>query len=386
MVAPVTGPFTEQRQQIPPVWPTTWWSNSAYADRLFRRVSYRQRRPYQQPLDFTFVYNKVDMYNRLPQYSAANGSNYPNYTWPEFSSQRSWAKNGALAKFNGKVKETASWLITLAEHRQAMQMMTNRLIQMGSVVKHLSRGRVDLAAKDLGVFGTENYRELRSQGKLRANARAASNNFIELSFGWRPIVSDIYASADILQRPIPIQSVKAMQRVSFSFWTDPTVRLTGFIQCTIGAFVSVSNPNLFLANSLGLINPALLAFEVIPWSFVLGWFVNVEQFLQQFTEYAGLNVQDPYYTEGSKIQMFWLPPTLDPPTGPGMHTGVYINRTVGRLPSVDLVVKKPWHLSAWRGATAAALVVQNLTKFDPPDRTRVKRNRRLYRWTDNFQP
>jgi len=368
MATPITGPISIVRQAIPPVWPGTHYPNPGYAEFRMQREWYRQRRPYDRPLPFYFISDYVTKYNQLPQYQAANGGwFYLDYNDEVISKQRSWAKNEAIAKFNGKVKESASWLVSLAEGKQAMAMMTNRLTQLGHVTKQLLKGRVDLAAKELGVFGSQDYRTKRKLGKIKANAKAAADNFIELSFGWRPLVSDIYKSADILQRPFPLEAVKGFARVPYSIrgnYIGFAYYYVGHVQCTVGAYVSVSNPNLYLANSLGLLNPATVAFELIPWSFILGWFVNVEQFLSQFTEYAGLSVTNPYYTEGSKNTARWI---WEPNShlGEGDQVRIRLERKVGVLPSVDLTVKKPWHLSAWRGATAASLVVQNLSVMQP---------------------
>jgi hypothetical protein len=380
MVAPVTGPYTIIRNRIPPRWPGTSYDNPGYADRSVNRTWHRQKRPYTLPLNFSYQMSWVETYSLLPVYQATNGGefNYDIFS-PQLTDERSWAKNAALAKFNGKVKDTASWLVTLVEHRQAMGMLVKRLFQMADVTKALLKGRVDVAAQELGIFGSREYRELKKYGRVKANAKAAANNFIELSFGWRPLVSDIYSSIDILQRDIGPQPVRVTSRIRTDKVIESTVSwyvaLKGYVQCTIGGYVSVSNPNLYLANSLGLVNPATVAFELIPWSFVLGWFVNVEQFLSQFTEYAGLNVSNPYYTEGSKITNNWVNRHSPPGGTHGGGTKVCVMRTAGRLPSVDLTVKKPWHLSAWRGATAASLVVQNLTDFDYPKPRRLPSGR-----------
>jgi hypothetical protein len=378
MSAPITGPYSWNVRRIPPYWPGYPGTNTAYGDLEINRSSYRQRRPYNLPLPYTYHKCVVVKYSNLPQHQATNGYFWtapPSFTDSYLSQERSWAKNGALARFNGKVKETASWLVTLAEHKQAMQMIENRLFTLASVTKSLLRGRVDLAAEELGVFGTKDYRTKRRLGKIKGNAKAASNNMLEFAFGWQPVVSDIQSSMKILQAEIPRKPVKATCRISVDkingSWPGSTgSHVTGYLQCTIGAFVSISNPNLYLANQLGLLNPAIVAYELVPWSFVLGWFVNVEQFLSSFTEYAGINVVDPYYTEGSNCISNWIWKWgFNIPDSVGSEQRWYIVRTVGSLPSVDLVVKKPWTLSAMRGATAAALIVQNLSEMDHQRRT-----------------
>lgn len=59
-----------------------------------------------------------------------------------------------------------------------------------------------------------------------------------------------------------------------------------------GAEVAVSNPNLWLANQLGLINPGTIALELVPFSFVFGWFVNLEQVISSMTDLYGLTLSN----------------------------------------------------------------------------------------------
>ena len=56
----------------------------------------------------------------------------------------------------------------------------------------------------------------------------------------------------------------------------------------------ITNPNLLLANRLGLVNPLSVAWELVPFSFVVDWFSGVGNVLDGYTDLLGLSVVDTY--------------------------------------------------------------------------------------------
>ena len=72
-----------------------------------------------------------------------------------------------------------------------------------------------------------------------------------------------------------------------------------------GAMVVVNNPNLFLANKLGM-SPLAVAWDLIPWSFVVGMFFNQGQLLRNLTAYAGVTVDNASYVTSVKTDLHRL--------------------------------------------------------------------------------
>jgi hypothetical protein len=127
----------------------------------------------------------------------------------------------------------------------------------------------------------------------------AANSHLEWIFGWVPLYEDIFAAMNVMTGPIPDHYVKGTGK---AYWDWPVVSgspSSGYYaqalqhytdRVTIGAKVGISNPNLWLLNRLGLINPAVVAWDLIPWSFVVGMFANVTQVLKGFSEFVGLDI------------------------------------------------------------------------------------------------
>ena len=129
----------------------------------------------------------------------------------------------------------------------------------------------------------------------------------------------------------------------------------------------VSNPNLFLANQLGFVNAGVVAWDVVPFSFVLDWFVNVGQFLAAFTDFWGLTISN------SQTSLLWIRETTKwqvnntwPGHPPGTVYRTYrfkrasATRRVGAIPGPTLAIRAPWVLSPVRGLTSISLLLQQL--------------------------
>lgn len=131
----------------------------------------------------------------------------------------------------------------------------------------------------------------------------------------------------------------------------------------VGGFATLSNPNHALAVDLGIANPLVIAAELVPFSFVAGWFVNWNQYLSSFTDTAGFALSNTYYTSYAVMegtQHAWAKHEGPFPTVMQLRA-VGMKRTVTSIPAPFLKVTLPNRLSLSRAATAMSLVVSLLT-------------------------
>lgn len=125
--------------------------------------------------------------------------------------------------------------------------------------------------------------------------REISNRWLEWIFGLVPLYQSIYATAtSVIDFAIPPEYVRAAH-TEWGSKESPGVYYRQ-AQCryrmTRAARVSVSNPNTWLAERAGLLNPATIFWDAVPWSFALNMFVNINQLLQQMTDFCGLTFDD----------------------------------------------------------------------------------------------
>jgi hypothetical protein len=265
----------------------------------------------------------------------------------------------AYSKFVSKVKaETAELGSTLAQYEKARSMIIDRAKRLREGFRAVRRG---------------NLYALKSQwGKgagIRANAKKQGSNVLEGSFGWAPLVKDIANAVKILGDGIPPPRVRSRSRFGYSkdegytnygstsSW-NPTV---GYLEISLRASIRVTNPNALLLQQLGLANPASVLWEIVPWSFIVDYFVNVQDFLDSWTDFLGLELERSSHTfftfEDGRIayqvnssgHVYWA----------YSYKRVDANRVPG-IPGPQLVLRLPWRMSVQRATTSIALLLQQL--------------------------
>lgn len=346
MVAPITGPFTfeSQTNKIPGV--NAW-------RRQFWQQGYKQAKPFDLPLAYwvmtTNANSLTDFGGGIPQTSEVNAWMTPAY-------------NRAYSKWKDALAQGSSLALMYAERREALEMMSNRLVSLWRFTRALRKFDFAQASYELGL-----ERGYWKNLNVRREAKRFGSNYLEFHFGWSPLVSDIGAAIDVLQGPVPVGKVVGRgssrfdERVVNNFNSNHrlTTYKSGNIDVRCEAEVWVSNPNLWLANQLGLVNPALVAWELVPFSFVVDWFVNVGDFLSGFSDTWGLTVtkQSHSYRLGYKKRTVEV-----------YYTNTYTNswdhdqfrRIPGTLPGPTLAVRPPWVLSPRRGLAAISLLLIQL--------------------------
>lgn len=386
MVAPITGPTVVS--SIVNI-------DAEGSSRLYR-VRYKQPKPYNLVSPFYFEKLLMKSLTRSAWGSATlpftggfanvnTGKNpidisvQPTLIDDHYSLERNQATNIARAKFLGKLDEMAELAVNLAERKQSINMIAARGRQLLGAALALKRGGPVALAEALRLRINP---KVRKDQKRWSRSRQFSRYWLEYHFGWSPLVHDIFTGVDLLQTPFAQGRFHAFSsRVSLAKGrvsnyydgntTDEWWDQSGWIRAKVGGTVFVTNPNLYLADRLGLTNPATVAWELVPMSFVVDWFVNVGDFLRSFSELHGVTFIDPYYSWKAEIAMtyqrnfiertYYSPPPRRVVTGGHFirysSEGVYHRRVQG-LPGVTLAPRPPARLSISRALTAISLLIQ----------------------------
>lgn len=333
---------------------------------------YRYRRIYRQPPPYV---------TRLPYYAVTTESNNP-YSPPVGKAfgptdrERQLCLNKCYERFHSKVRNLsggnsqAGWLVSLIQYQQARTMFNTRCTNLLEYITKLER----------------NFR----RDRVRRTVKDWASFFLEMRFGWLPILSDIYSSLEILSGSPRSGTVRASASSPFSITMPPgsdwstVIMVKGRLVTSMLADVEVSNPNLYLLNQLGLLNPAVALVDNIPWSFLVDWWVNLSQVASSFTDSYGLTISNGVTTEKYESDGYYgYYRAFNPPIYVDYHryTTQEINRVQG-IRGPALAMKPFTGLSMVRGLTALALTLQ-LLPSDPPKETRPRRKPRFYNWNRN---
>lgn len=352
------------------------------------RYSAKQAKPidYSLPLVYGHTHDKMlfgckGYGDGIPYYSFDGQSTYQDYLWgwdagnfdyctssgpivnfprPGYEWNQAYAR--AYSKFLSSIHERAAMMTNLAERAQTVKMLNTRLRQI------LVGGRQLWAGDFRGFLKTFNIRPLKKHENVRwTRPRQASNLWLEYWFGWAPVVNDIYTATTNYGKPINSSAVKhgSARKWAKSLTTKVSSsqkvfsETKGTVRVNISGRVVVDNPSLFELNRLGLVNPAVVALEVVKFSWLAGWFNNLQQVLAQYTDFVGLSLKDA--TVSTRTVSTYLYRRDD--SNGYFHTWSnayrwYCRRRVSSLPKVKLMVSLPNGLSVTRGATLASLIVQ----------------------------
>lgn len=156
------------------------------------------------------------------------------------------------------------------------------------------------AAKTILDFRRGNWKALADDFGLRGGigkrTGALSRRWLELIYGIKPLMQSAHDTAGVLfdkSKSVPL-IVKAKGSGGSSadheyddggyHWTEKS---TSSVKARIEA--TVTCPYITSLSQLGIINPASVAWELVPYSFVIDWFVPVGNFLTAWSAMAGMS-------------------------------------------------------------------------------------------------
>jgi hypothetical protein len=226
---------------------------------------------------------------------------------PQYTSGWNFVNNKAYDKLREQVQH-ADMGVNLVEFHQASTMLGKRGSEVLSLAYLLARRRFADAGRVLQCSFYDGKPPRRNRSKYRlpnlpkANI-SLSNLWLEWHFGWSPLISDCQAAAKVITEPLPWFKIRGSAETFERFEQHDVLPggslkrdkvIVTRIRARQGTYVEATNPNLAMAGQLGLLNPAALLWEIVPFSFVADWFVNVGDWLQGFTDFAGMTLRYQY--------------------------------------------------------------------------------------------
>lgn len=213
------------------------------------------------------------------------------------------------------------------------------------------------------------YRRVKREIRLLDEITGA---LLAYRYGLAPLMADIHSVCDILSREHNGDVVyRKAAKVGWGARQKDAYRIENFKgteRVVLTGRCLVSNPNLLLANRLGLINPQQWVWDAVPWSFVVDWWLPVGKFLGNFTASVGLTFIDSSVTrtrEGIGVIERYVTVGLRPERHQMVRLGSYRAkrkvREVGPLPQ-PFSIPYGTGLGVERAQNAVALILQMFSK------------------------
>lgn len=184
-----------------------------------------------------------------------------------FENQRNITKNAAIAKVHQDLTVANNLFESWYERKQSYDLLTN-------------------AAKELVIFakGWKNPAYWKRFGKKVKQPATMPEAWLTYQFGIKPLVSTIDTALNHLAQPLLVAKVKGTSGFAYDWSSDSGSRsiqaYTLKQRFTYGCTIQPNpNPNMALANVVGLSMPFSTAWQVLPWGWAVDYFVNVSQLL-----------------------------------------------------------------------------------------------------------
>lgn len=203
----------------------------------------------------------------------------------------------------------------IVQMSQTMRTITDSATRIADSVRSVKHGDIFHAADVLWKGRTPVFRK----GAKPKRGAALADNWLALQYGWKPLLQDIQGSMEALARynlaNDSVREVRASAKVSRTENNDifddynGKVRIgeishTYLCQVKVGLKYRVNDSLRAFLSQTGFTNPVNLAWEVLPYSFVVDWFLPIGPYLESLSAYDGLEFYEGWISQFSKWSTF----------------------------------------------------------------------------------
>ncbi len=175
----------------------------------------------------------------------------------------------------------------LAQARKTCDEFARVALRAGGFLKAMKRGDFSGAAGYLAG--------VRGKYSIKAVQKSLADTWLAYSYGWKPLAADLHEAQQIahaaLLKPVPVMARGSGKSNDLTTVGDYYgFHLSKQSESSHRTYLeaNVVNPSLYLLSQAGLINPLSIAWEVVPFSFAIDWFVPIGATLQAITAGVGL--------------------------------------------------------------------------------------------------
>lgn len=167
--------------------------------------------------------------------------------------------------------------VNVAQGKQTVNMIVDNLGSLGRSFVALKRGDFSTAARQLGV----------SPRRSKLKTTDVSGRWLELQYGWLPMIGDTFeavkAYAELHKNRSETVVVKKSINGTYNGSQSPTNWSGDGTWIYRKRIEYEMQESLSAARSLGLVDPLSVVWEVVPYSFVIDWFIPIGTFFDNLS-------------------------------------------------------------------------------------------------------
>lgn len=245
------------------------------------------------------------------QYGELPGVNYGGHlTTSEMQALERAAQARLLEKLKNMKINVAQ---ALAERHETARTVIDAATKIANSISFLRKGNISAAAGALGIVNPKRAARRFRKSYVRTQAESIANGWLALQYGWKPLLNDVYGACEALAQhelnPVYFgkESAVCKRKSTNQVLTNLlpsnykgvySSLISGDDEYIVkyGCTYTVSSSSLSSFKGLGITNPLLLAWELLPFSFVADWFLPVGKWMSSLDATAGLTFVSGYKT------------------------------------------------------------------------------------------
>lgn len=197
----------------------------------------------------------------------------------------------------------------LVQFNQVTRMIAQNLKKVLGAYRAVKRG--DFVSASSALFGTRPPKFRRNGGP--SARKRASDNWLEYQYGWKPLLNDIADTIEAVHRSYHPSLRTARGSGTVESFADAKINGPFFASlasvssypaglrvlekkssCRIGIRYIVSDADKLFLSQTGFTSPLNLAWEVLPFSFVVDWCYPIGPYLERLSAFEGLSFSGGY--------------------------------------------------------------------------------------------
>jgi hypothetical protein len=217
--------------------------------------------------------------------------------------------NKALKNLNNNANTgvQANIAQNIGEFKQFSNMVAKTAARLTGAILSVKKGNFSQASEFL--FSGQKRRPQMAAGNP-SRTKSLASNWLEFQYGWKPLLNDVDESMRLLSNymigstgsqwvtgssnqvrseVIPLFDIPGGKKIGHEFCST-------FYSSRYGIEFKIDNSTTSFLSQLGFTSPVNLVWELLPYSFVVDWFLPVGEFLNSFSAGEGLLFVKGYQT------------------------------------------------------------------------------------------